>query len=131
MARTFTLGGLLRATLPRQIFPQNHHGGNGIHGVFSLSVTDEPALAVVRGFMGDAPAQLFFQDALGLPTGQAFVDHFDGDADLFAKAVGKARGFLGHVAVRAVEAQGQTDNDLLHVDDRGQIRAGGACLRCD
>jgi len=65
--------------------------------------------------MGDAPPLLFLEDAFGLPTGQSFVHHGDGDADLFAEAVGKARGFFGHIAVRAVEAEGQTDNDLLDV----------------
>src|SRR5271157_5531271 len=96
MARTFTLGALLRGTLSRQIFPQNHHRGNGIHGVFSLSVTYQFSLAVMRGFMQDAPAHLFLEDAFGLPTGEAFVDHFDRDTNLFAEAVGKARSFLGH-----------------------------------
>ena len=63
--------------------------------------------------MGDAPAQLFLEHAFGLPTGQALIAHGDGNTELSAQAFGEPRGFLSHMAARAVQAQGQTDNDPL------------------
>jgi len=94
--------------------PQNHRGGNGIHRVFSLSVTYELPLAVARGFMvmRRPCSSSRMRSASQLVSRSSIMRR---DADLFAEAVGKARGFFGHIAVRAVEAEGQTDNDLLDV----------------
>src|SRR5580658_6983514 len=85
-----------------QIFVQNDHGGNGIDGVFAVRDTGG-FLAAVAGFgVGDAPAHFFLEDALGLPTAQAFIDEFDGKAELLAEALGKTLGFFGHFAGSAV-----------------------------
>jgi hypothetical protein len=55
---------------------------------------------------------MLFKQALGFPAGETFVDHFDGQADLFADALGKTGSFFGHFAVGAVEAQRKTYDDL-------------------
>src|SRR6266852_4172422 len=92
-----------------QIFLKDYGRGNGIHGGpggFALAL-------FLRGFRRTQEvAALFFEQSFGLPTGEALVDHSDGQVQLFAHARGKACGLLSHLAARAIEAQRQTDDNL-------------------
>src|SRR6266851_991781 len=92
-----------------QIFLKDYGRGNGIHGGSGVL-----ALALfLRGFrLTQEVAALFFEQSFGLPTGEALVDHSDGQVQLFAHARGKACGLLSHLAARAIEAQRQTDDNL-------------------
>ena len=71
--------------------------------------------AIVVFYMSDPPAEFFFEDAFGFPTGQALVHEFDGNTNCFAKAFGKTRGLFRHFAGCAVEAKGKPDDDLSHL----------------
>src|SRR6266851_1116297 len=92
-----------------QIFLKDYGRSNGIHGgpgVLALAL-------FLRGFCRTQEvAALFFEQSFGLPTGEALVDHSDGQVQLFAHARGKACGLLSHLAARAIEAQRQTDDNL-------------------
>jgi len=57
-------------------------------------------------------ALLLFEQAFGLPTGEALVHHFDRQAELLVDTLTKTGRFFGHVASRAVEAEGKADDDL-------------------
>src|SRR5712692_1440771 len=112
-AKLVTYDGARSARLCRallfQIFLKDYGRGNGIHGgpgVLALAL-------FLRGFCRTQEvAALFFEQSFGLPTGEALVDHSDGQVQLFAHARGKACGLLGHLAARAIEAQRQTDDNL-------------------
>ena len=54
------------------------------------------------------------QNLPGFPAGQPFVHHLYGQANLFADAFGKTRGFFRHFAARAVHIERQADDDVLH-----------------
>jgi hypothetical protein len=60
------------------------------------------------------PAGLLFEQSFRFPTGEAFIKHVHRQTQLFAQAHGKSRGFLCHLTARAVEAEGQPDNDLAN-----------------
>jgi len=95
-----------------QIFLKDYGRGDGIHGNpggFAFTF-------FVRGFgIAQEVAALLLQQALGLPTGEALVEHRDRHVQLFADARGKARGLFGHFAARAIEAQGQPDDNMSDV----------------
>jgi hypothetical protein len=57
-------------------------------------------------------SRLLFEQAFRFPTGEAFVDHFHRQTQLFAQARGKARCFLCHFTARAIEPERQPDDDL-------------------
>lgn len=61
----------------------------------------------------DCPSLLFFEQAFRFPTRQTLIDEFDGQTNLLADALGKACRFVSHFSTRAVEAEGEADDDLL------------------
>jgi len=97
---------MLFGAMAFQVFAKKDRGGHGVHrelrriSFFWCAVN-------LFGFA----AELFFEQALGFPTGQSFIGHFDGNADLFAHTLREALRFLGHFAARAVETQRQSDQD--------------------
>jgi len=97
---------MLFGTMAFQVFAKNDRRGHGVHR--------EPGC--VSFFWGAVnlfgfAAELFFEQALGFPTGQPFIGHFDGNGDLFAHALREALRFIGHFAARAVETERQSDQD--------------------
>lgn len=92
-----------------QIFLKNYRRGDGIHGNPGglASAPFLPGFGIAKEM-----AALFLQQTLGLPTGEAFVEHRDRHVQLLAHPRGKARGFFGHLAARAIEAQGQADDNV-------------------
>ena len=83
--------------------------------------------------MGDAAAKFFFEDAFGFPTGEAFVDEFDGESELLAETNGEAGSFVGHVAGCAVETKRKADDDLLDEMISGEFTeaaVAGAAAAC-
>src|SRR5208282_2051050 len=79
-----------------QIFAQNDHGGNRVDSVFAVRGTGRFSATEVSLRVGYAAAEFFFEDAFGFPTGEAFIDEFDGEVELLAKALGETRGLVGH-----------------------------------
>src|SRR5258706_5499515 len=107
IARNFISAGLRRSLAGAlQIIAENNGGGDGVHS----ELCGVPVLGCAVELFGFA-AELFFQQALGFPAGQPFIGHFDVDADLFAHALRKAFGFVGHFAAAAVKAQRQADQN--------------------
>ena len=96
-------------TMAFQVFAKNDRRGHGVHrelrpiSFFWCAVN-------LFGFA----AELFFEQALGFPTGQPFVRHFDGNANLFAHTFGETLGFFGHFPVGAIEAQRKSEQNQFH-----------------
>ena len=92
-----------------QVFAKNDGCSYGVHSEFSGVLFLGCAVNLFRF----AP-EFFLEQALGFPTGQPFVRHFDGNANLLVHAFGEALGFFGHFAVGAIEAQRKSDQNQFH-----------------
>src|SRR6266481_618609 len=98
--------------LPIQVLFQNNGGRHGVHAHFGLRFLR--LLAARQFFVVDESSLHFFQQTLGLPAGEPFIDHFHRHANLLPHALREALHFVGHFAARAIQPQRQSHYDLLH-----------------
>jgi hypothetical protein len=93
---------------PLQVFLQNYGCGDRVYGGSGRPMlTFAVCFRIVQGSAG-----LLFEQTLRFPAGEALIEHIHRQAQLLAQARGEAGDLFRHFTVRAIEAEGQTDNDL-------------------
>jgi len=62
----------------------------------------------------NCPALVLLEQPFRFPTRQPLVDHLDRQTHLLMHTLPEARRFFSHIAARAIQAEGQPNDDLLH-----------------
>ena len=92
-----------------QIVAQNDGGGDVVERRSPIG-----SLALFATAMRRRSSFIRHDGLFGLPRAQPLIHHFDRNTQRFFDTRGEALRFLRHSALRAIQAQRQSDNDEAH-----------------